>query len=68
MDRLLYPTKEAFRIAGLGRTKGFQEIKEGRLLAVRAGGKTLIPASALQAYADRLIAEAQERSKPKRAA
>lgn len=35
---------------GIGRTKTYEEIKAGRLQAVRAGGRTLIPREAADAW------------------
>lgn len=45
---------EACRLSGLGRTTIFAAIKEGRLRAVKAGGRTLIRPEALRAFLDGL--------------
>ena len=62
MDKVLYPAVEGFAKLGIGRSKGFAEIRAGRLFAVKSGHLTLIPAESLHEYADRLIAEAKARA------
>ena len=44
---LAYSIKEAGRVTSLGRTRLYQLIADGRLEAVKIGGRTLIPAHAL---------------------
>ena len=61
----LIPIKEAFRKAGMGPTKGYQEVAKGRLPVVRNGRRTFARATALQRYIDSLTAES---SKPEKAA
>lgn len=68
MDPLFYGVDEAFSLLRIARTKGYQEVKAGRLLIVKNGGKSLIPAASLRDYADLLIREAQERRARKVAA
>ena len=53
IDRL-YPLREAFTLAGLRTTRGYQEIAAGRLNVVRNGRRTLVRASELQRYIDAL--------------
>ena len=44
-------TVEAFgETYGVGRTTTYQEIREGRLKAVKVGNRTLIPADAAEAW------------------
>lgn len=45
-----YSLREFQHWAGIGRTKTLNEISAGRLHAVKAGRKVLIPASAAQAW------------------
>lgn len=52
--RLAYTIAEAVRASGIGRTKLYELIREGRLEARKAGGRTLIPADALRALLDGL--------------
>lgn len=45
---LAYSINEACQVTSLGRTAIYQLIRDGRLAAVKVGGRTLIPATALQ--------------------
>jgi excisionase family DNA binding protein len=47
--KIAYSIREACRATSLGRTTIFNHIAAGRLHVVRVGGRTLIPADALQA-------------------
>lgn len=58
MDKLLYRVEEACIVTGLGRTKLYEEIAEGRLPVVRFGKAVRIPADELRAYVDRAKAAA----------
>lgn len=53
IDRL-YPIREAFTLAGLRLTRGYQEVAAGRLAIVRNGRRSFIRASELQRYIDAL--------------
>lgn len=55
IDRL-FPVREAFTLAGLRLTRGYQEIAAGRLKVVRNGRRTFVRASELQRYIDSLSA------------
>jgi len=48
--KLAYSVDEARTVIGLGRTRLFEEINSGRLLAVKAGKRTLIPARSIEAW------------------
>ena len=48
--RLAYSIPEAVTISGIGRTLLYAEIAAGRLLAVKAGRRTLIPRTALERF------------------
>jgi excisionase family DNA binding protein len=48
-QKLAYSIQEAMRASSLGRTKVYDLIKEGKLQAVRIGGRTVIPAESLHA-------------------
>lgn len=61
IDRL-YPLREAFTLAGLRTTRGYQEIAAGRLHVVRNGPRTFVRASELQRYADGLTADGAGRA------
>jgi hypothetical protein len=63
IDRL-YPIREAFALAGLRLTRGYQEVAAGRLRIVRNGRRSFIRASEIQRYIDAL----SESVDPKRAA
>lgn len=47
--KLAYSIKEACVASSLGRTTIYGHIKSGRLKAIKVGGRTLIPATSLQA-------------------
>ncbi len=53
IDRL-YPIREAFSLAGLRLTRGYQEVAAGRLKIVRNGRRSFIRASEIQRYIDAL--------------
>lgn len=51
-DKLLYSIPDAGRVIGRkSRSAVYQLIHEGKLRAVRAGGRTLIPRQSLEEYA-----------------
>lgn len=54
--RLAYTIAEAVRVSGIGRTKIYEAISDGRLDARKFGGRTLIPADALRGLLDGLPA------------
>jgi len=51
-EKLAYSIKDAAKALGLGTTTINRMIKDGRLKAVKIGGRTLIPAAALRAIID----------------
>ncbi len=53
IDRL-YPIREAFALAGLRLTRGYQEVAAGRLRIVRNGRRSFVRASEIQRYIDAL--------------
>jgi excisionase family DNA binding protein len=57
---LLYKVTDAARLLNLSRTLVFEQLRAGRLASVRQGRARLIPATALRAYVDLLVREAQE--------
>lgn len=61
--RVLYPVPEALQLLSLGRTKFYREVKAGRITLVRSGAKSLVPASAIDEYEQKLIAEAEAQRK-----
>lgn len=56
IDRL-YPLREAFTLAGLRTTRGYQEIGAGRLKVVHNGRRTFVRASEIQRYIDSLTVD-----------
>lgn len=48
--KIAYSLSEACGASGVGRTRLYEEINAGRLHAVKVGRRTLIPASALEAW------------------
>lgn len=47
-ERLAYSINEAIELTSLGRTSIYELIKDGKLKAVRVGGRTVIPAHCLR--------------------
>ena len=47
---LLVPVLECFQMIGVGVTKGYEEISEGRLDARKVGRKTLVTMESIKAY------------------
>ena len=52
MNQLALPILEAAKAAGMGRSKLFEEIRDGRLRAVKIGRSTRIRVEDLQAWLD----------------
>lgn len=63
-NQLSYTIEEAVKLTGLGKTRLYQELNSGRLRAVKAGKRTLIPHAAIQEWLGSLEAylAARERS------
>lgn len=63
MDQIdrLYPIREAFHLAGLRLTRGYQEVAAGKLAVVRNGRRTYVRASVIQRYIDALPATSAPR-------
>jgi excisionase family DNA binding protein len=53
-DPLAYTIQDACKATGLGRTKLYALISQGKLDARKAGSRTLIPADSLKRYIDDL--------------
>lgn len=53
-DAIAYTIADAVRVSGLGRTKLYGEIGAGKIEAIKAGTKTLIPAESLRLYLEAL--------------
>lgn len=53
-ETLAYSIKGASKACNLGQTKIYEEIKLGRLKAVKYGRRTLIPAEALREWLNNL--------------
>lgn len=54
LPKLAFSVEDAARVLGVGRTKIFSEISEGRMLSFKSGGRTLISLNALHKWiADR---------------
>jgi excisionase family DNA binding protein len=46
--------RDAVKVSGLSRSKIYAELKDGRLRALKAGGRTLILRAELERYFERL--------------
>ena len=51
-EAMLHPVDRASLILGLGRSKTFQLLREGRLRSVKVDGKRLVPQRAIQEFLD----------------
>jgi excisionase family DNA binding protein len=51
-DKLAFSEPEAAKLAGIGRTKLREEIKDGRLRARRVGKRVIVSADDLRAWLD----------------
>ncbi len=49
-DTLLTPAQRAFAVIGVGNTKGYELIAEGKLAARKLGSRTMIETQSLRAY------------------
>ena len=47
---LLVPAERAFAVIGVGNTKGYELIAEGKLVARKLGSRTMIETQSLRAY------------------
>lgn len=56
----LIPVRSAFAMAGIGASKGYEEIRSGRLKPVRNGSRSFIRASEVRRYIDALQAASKE--------
>ena len=48
---LLVPPDTAFQALGIGRTKGWELIRDGRLLARKIGSRTVVEAESIRRFA-----------------
>ena len=48
--KLAYSPAEAFRVLGICRTSGYEEIRRGKIRTKKFGRRTLIPAEELQKW------------------
>jgi excisionase family DNA binding protein len=60
MQKLLLTVEEAARQLSIGRPKMWQLVMRGEVLSVKIGASRRIPTTALEAYVERLGAEAQQ--------
>lgn len=57
--RLSYSIDDGLAIIGIGKTKGYEEIKAGRLKCFKVGNRTLISRKAIEQYIADREAEAE---------
>lgn len=57
VDRVAYSVTEFCASTGVGKTRFYAEVAAGRIRPVKCGSRTLIPASELQAWLERLAAQ-----------
>ncbi|MDH2380825.1 helix-turn-helix domain-containing protein [Bradyrhizobium sp. CER78] len=48
--RNLIPLKKALERGGFGRTKAYELINEGKIIAYKMGGQTMVDADSIDAY------------------
>lgn len=61
LDKLNYPLPEACELLGIRRTSAYREMSTRRLGFVKVGRRTLIPATAIEAFQKLLNQEQAER-------
>ena len=59
MQRLLHPLTPGFSLLGVGRTKGYQLVKQGKLHIIKIGRKSLLSDEQIRNLAAELLAEAK---------
>jgi excisionase family DNA binding protein len=60
VERLMYKPAEAFQLAGIGRSKGYQLLASGEWPKVKIGRSIRIPAEALREWINRKLTEQQQ--------
>jgi excisionase family DNA binding protein len=60
LSPLMVDVETAARMLGIGRTAVYEEIRLGRLKAVKRGKSRLIPVQSLNEYVQLLLSEAEE--------
>lgn len=60
MEKLLYAVTEAAEATGLGRSKLYQLMADGKIESVKCGKRRLIPRDALEAFVAQLRQEATD--------
>lgn len=50
LNKPLYSVSEAAQLIGIGKTRFYQELAEGKIAAKKLGRRTLVPAEAIQNY------------------
>ena len=59
IEPIFIPLTQGFAALGVGRTKGYELVKEAKILVVKQGKKSLASVANLRAVADALIEKAQ---------
>ncbi|MDA2806133.1 excisionase family DNA-binding protein [Nocardiopsis suaedae] len=59
-DKKLLRVEEAAKLLGIGRTRAFELIKDGRLRSVKLGKTRLVPAKALDEFVELLLSESTD--------
>jgi excisionase family DNA binding protein len=59
MDKLGYSVEEGAEITGLGRSKMYELLASNEVESVKVGRRRIIPAEALRAFMDKLLAAAR---------
>ncbi|MGE4339700.1 MAG: helix-turn-helix domain-containing protein [Pigmentiphaga sp.] len=54
MTKAAYSVNDTLRLLGIGRTHLYRQIQDGKLKALKSGRRTLIPATEIAAFLDRL--------------
>jgi excisionase family DNA binding protein len=64
VDKITLSISEVVASTGIGRTRIYEEIASGRLVAKKCGRRTLVPAAELEAWVTRLEPEAPRSTVP----
>jgi excisionase family DNA binding protein len=61
LNKVAYTVNEALHVINIGRTKFYDEVKAGRIITVKCGTKTLVPAAEPEEWLKRLATMPQSK-------
>lgn len=63
MEPLLIPINQGFAALGVGRSKGYEIVKQGKLTVIKIGAKSLLDVRQIKALAAEIVASARSNSR-----